>query len=46
MSIFVVVLLVTIGWVVGPVLVLYLAGRAFSNCRRIAVKFWIAMGLH
>ena len=32
--------------IVVPVLVLYLAGRAFSNCGTIAVKFWIAMGLH
>ena len=45
MSIFVVVLLVTIGWVVGPVLVLYLAGRAFTDCTRIAMGFWIVAGL-
>ena len=32
--------------IVVPVPVLYLAGRAFSNCRNIAVKFWNAMGLH
>ena len=39
------VLLVTIGWVVGPVLVLYLAGRAFTDCTRIAMGFWIVPGL-
>ena len=37
--------LVTIGWVVGPVLVLYLAGRGFADCAVIAMGLGITLGL-
>ena len=36
---------VTSARVVAYILVLYLAGRAFTDCTRIAMGFWIVPGL-